>query len=305
MRAEEHRHDRGRRGYHGGLERRAYRPYWGWSAQSGQMEMMDLAEYVDAYRAGYQQAMEEYQNQWSTMVAGMAPAAGQLSSWAEAAGRGSTGPMRHHHGRHEHSHGGHRCEHCGHEHHDECCGCEHDHRPCDHHDCTCECCVSGDADIVVNARCGEIRIITIEIENDTRRAREDVTFEVGDVRTSGGRSLPWVVRLDQQGPVTLEPCSRTTLLLEVAIRCGDNKDDVGESGASAPSTRRGAARASASESAAAERAATNLVDVDHCEVGYATVTVKGCLLRPIVVAIAVLPRQCGAHRVTCSCSCCC
>lgn len=255
------------------------------------MEMMDLAEYADAYRTGYQQVMDEYQNQWDTMVSAMAPGGGPR-------------PMRHHHGRHDHSGSAPWCEQCGHEHHEGCCGDDHAHGPCDHHDCTCDCCVSADADVVVYARCGETRIVTIEIDNDTRREREGVTFEVGDVRTSGGRLLPWAVQLDQQGPVTLEPCSRTTLLLQVTIRCGEN-EDVGDSGGSAPSARRRASRGTEGEVAVAERVATKTPDVDHCEVGYATVTVRGCLLRPIVVAIAVLPRQCGAHRVMCSCSCCC
>jgi hypothetical protein len=262
------------------------------------MQMMDLVEYVDAYRTGYQQAMDEYQNQWESIVATMAPA-GQQSPWPGPVGRAQPGTMRHRHGHHRHDEG---C--CGHEHHHGCCGHEHDIGGCDRHECGCECCVSADADVIMNAHCGETRIATIEIENDTRRAREDVTFEVGDVRTSGGRPLPWGVQLDQQGPVTLEPCSRTTLLLEVVIRCGDNQDDVAQSEASTQPSRRGGSRR-AGTNVATQGAAANTLDVDHCEVGYVTVTVKGCLVRPIVVAIAVLPRQCGAHHVTCGCSCCC
>ena len=46
------------------------------------------------------------------------------------------------------------------------------------------------------------------------------------------------------------------------------------------------------------------IDVDDCEVGYVTIRVGGCLVRPIVVAIAVLPRDCDAYHASCSCSCC-
>jgi hypothetical protein len=45
-------------------------------------------------------------------------------------------------------------------------------------------------------------------------------------------------------------------------------------------------------------------DVDSCEVGYVTVRLGGCLVRPIVVAIAAVPPACGAYCAGCSCSCC-
>jgi hypothetical protein len=34
------------------------------------------------------------------------------------------------------------------------------------------------------------------------------------------------------------------------------------------------------------------------------VRAEGCLVRPLVVAVAVLPNDCGAHRSGCSCGCC-
>jgi hypothetical protein len=40
-------------------------------------------------------------------------------------------------------------------------------------------------------------------------------------------------------------------------------------------------------------------------VGYVTVRVGGCLVRPIVVAVAVLPDDCGAYTAACSCGDCC
>ena len=58
---------------------------------------------------------------------------------------------------------------------------------------------------MVYARCGEFRVIPIEIENETRKVREDVSVEVSDVRSAGGRDLGWQVGIDKQGPLTLQP----------------------------------------------------------------------------------------------------
>jgi hypothetical protein len=49
---------------------------------------------------------------------------------------------------------------------------------------------------------------------------------------------------------------------------------------------------------------TRLGSVDRCEVGYATIRAEGCLVRPIVLAVAVLPDDCDAYRRPCSCGCC-
>jgi hypothetical protein len=58
-----------------------------------------------------------------------------------------------------------------------------------------------------------------------------------------------------------------------------------------------------------ERASAAAVDagagsVDRCEVGYATLRADGCIVRPIVLAVAVLPDDCDAYRRPCSCGCC-
>jgi hypothetical protein len=41
-------------------------------------------------------------------------------------------------------------------------------------------------------------------------------------------------------------------------------------------------------------------DVDQCEVGYVTIRLGGCLVSPIVVAIAVLPDSCDSYQAGCS-----
>ena len=266
--------------------------YWGWSHANERMEMMDLASYLDAYRVGYQQASDDMQARWQqyadALLGGAVPP-------------GPTGLRTgHHRHQHEHHHG---CEHCEaghgwerHEHHGDCCHECHD-------DCSCECCISNDADVVVYARCGEVRVVPIEIENDTRRARPDVTVEVSDVRTAGGRVLPWAVRLDTEGPLTLEPCSRTTIELAVQVSCGER---TVEKPAPAEPVRGAKGKASAEQettgAVSVDRTAT---DVDRCEVGYLSVRVEGCLLRPIVIAVAARPKHCDAFVMGCSCSCCC
>ena len=109
--------------------------------------------------------------------------------------------------------------------HDYDCRCGHCHdRGCGHdYDCRCDCCIK-DADYVVYARCFERRLVPIQIENDTRKVREDVTLEVSEVRSAGGRVLPWKVSVRPQSPITLPPCSTTEIDLLVEIDCDDSDD---------------------------------------------------------------------------------
>jgi hypothetical protein len=173
-----------------------------------------------------------------------------------------------------------------HHHHRDCdCGCR-EHRGC--RDCHCECCVC-DADILVHVRCGELRRIPLTFDNDTRRDRP-VTLELGKFLTSGGRDLGWTAKLSETS-FTLHPCDEHTVLLGVGIQCDANKT---------PGT---------TNQPPATGDVTNRIDVpggtvDRCEVGYATIRAEGCLTRPIVVAIAVLPDDCDAYHHPCGCDCC-
>jgi hypothetical protein len=152
---------------------------------------------------------------------------------------------------------------------------------------------------VVYARCGELRVIPIEIANDTRKVRENVDVDVSTVRTSGGRVLPWATIARPAGPLNLEPCSKTKLELIVHIECGEEKKE-------APPARGAAAREATKDPVTRlVELREGLTDVDSCEVGYTTIRLGGCLVRPIVVAIAVLPLDCDSYRAFCSCSCCC
>jgi hypothetical protein len=272
--------------------------YYGWSHDDARMQMMDLPQYLDSFRLGYERALADLQSQLASLTQAYMPGAyAPMAPAPPPAGRGA----HEHGGRHWHEHG----DRHHHDHHD--CGCDCDDcshsRGCRGNDCRCECCIV-DADYVVYARCFERRVVPIEIANDTRKVREDVTLEVSDVRSAGGRVLPWRVTVRPESPLTLPPCSTTEIDLRVDIVCGDgddnDNDDEGQGDTKASGTRK-ATRAQAAEAASRTDVVT---DVDECEVGYVTIRVDGCLIRPIVVAIAVLPRSCDAYHAGCSCSCC-
>lgn len=292
-----HRQNRGR---HGSSAARGAPMYYGWSHDEARMQMMALPDYLDSFRLGYERALEDLQGQFADVTQSFMPAA-----YAPTGQRhiGRHGPSHHDHD-HDHEH------HCGCSDHD--CGC-HDHRGhrgrdcgCGRHDdCRCDCCIV-DADYVIYARCFERRVVPIQVENDTRKVREDVNLEVSDVRSSGGRVLPWSVSVRPRSPLTLEPCSTTEIDLLVEIECGDKDQDTEpQVDRKAAGQKAAAAKDSADGEASSRFARDEPADVDGCEVGYVTIRVGGCIIRPIVVAIAVLSRDCGAYHAGCSCSDCC
>lgn len=293
--------------------------YWGWSPDSGQMEMMDLRRYVDSIRAGYDRALEDLYGRLSALsqtYGAAMPVTGPTPFTMPLAGPGPGGGRRGRRHGHGHDRGGQGC--CGE---DE--GHDHDHGHgrhqhggcCDDDDCRCECCIV-DADIVVYARCGEVRVVPIAIENDTRKDREDVELEVGEFRSGGGRELPWKAALSQKGPLTVRGCDTVKVELLVGVVCG--REATADAGRQAGQPKEAAREAKGARPAAGAeevpagqllRVATDVRDrtggVDSCTVGYVTVRVSGCLVRPIVVAVAVLPDDCGAYTATCSCGDCC
>jgi hypothetical protein len=271
--------------------------YYGWSHDEGRMQMMDLPSYLDSFRSGYERAIEDLQSQLTSLAQSMMPSGSAATAWPQyQAPKGWQPGARQHDQPHHHHHG----DDCGchdhersHDRHDDHCGCR---CHCDHN-CHCTCCIV-DADYVVYARCEERRVIPIQIENDTRRARENVTIDVSDVRTSGGRVLPWKASVLPRESLTIEACSSTEIDLQVEIDCTADKDPDQPK----QTPRKAAARAEEQQAVVRAR---ERVDVDDCEVGYVTIRLEGCLVRPIVVAIAVLPRDCEAFHASCSCSCCC
>jgi hypothetical protein len=141
-------------------------------------------------------------------------------------------------------------------------------------DCHCDCCIC-DSDVVVHARCGESRRIPITFENDTRRDRE-VTLELSKFTTAGGRDLQWPATLSET-KFTLRPCGEHTVIVSVDVRCDQVPGDVANQQAGA---------------------------VDRCEVGYGSLRADGCTVRPVMMAVAVLPNDCDAYRCPCG-GCCC
>jgi hypothetical protein len=164
-------------------------------------------------------------------------------------------------------------------HHHHGCGC-HDH----HHDCSCDCCIHC-ADLVEYARCGEVRNIPVTFDNDTRRERQ-VTLELGQFKSENGQPANWQASLSET-TFTLPPCGEKTVILRVSINCGDSTTTP--PGTTQPN------------GDAAQRAAS----VDSCKVAYASLKADGCVVRPLIIAVAVLPDHCGAHHAGCGCGCCC
>jgi hypothetical protein len=141
---------------------------------------------------------------------------------------------------------------------------------CEPDPCACRCCVS-DADLLVEGRVGERRIVSLEIENSWRRPR-DIELELSSwTKTPDGTE----VAAEIVGPAsfTLGPCDEK--LVALAITIGGTAVDRDQT-----------------------------VDVADCAVAYADLRIKGCDIRSVRIAVAILPRDCDAYRVDCACGCC-
>jgi len=275
--------------------------YFGYCHRSKQYRMMDLPDYVSNTQEGMSNLMNDGATAYQNMMAGY----GGGTGYAGAAGGTSTQPYKR-------AWQGQRD--CG-------CGCGGRHQDCG---CHCECCVT-DADVLIHARCGELRRIPLTFENDTRRDKP-VTLELGKFLSQGGKDLGWSAQLTET-QFTLRPCDENTVSLLVGIRC--KTDDTTSTNPNTPGTNVPGSTANTSPNAAANAPATGARDnpqlsinrdavagldlsaiearlgkVDRCEVGYATIRAEGCLTRPIVVAIAVLPEDCDSFRHPCGCGCC-
>lgn len=136
--------------------------------------------------------------------------------------------------------------------------------------CACRCCVSN-ADLLLEARVGERRVISLEIENTWRRPR-DIELELSSW-TATPQGAEVTARIIGPTSFTLDPCSDQLVALEVDI--GVAGDDQG-----------------------------NLTDVTTCAVAYADLRIKGCDIRSVRLAVAILPRDCDAYKVDCACGCC-
>jgi len=152
------------------------------------------------------------------------------------------------------------------------------HQHHDEQDCSCNCCIRC-ADLVEYAHCGEVRQIPITFENETRRER-DVKLQLGSFVTESGQETAWQPSLSET-EFKLPPCGEKTVVLTVSVECG-------RIGTQSPGTN--------------DR--QQAVSVDSCKVVYGTLRGDGCIVRPLVIAVAILPIHCGAHRAGCGCGCC-
>jgi hypothetical protein len=175
-----------------------------------------------------------------------------------------------------------------------CDGCD-ECDPCVDADCRCQCCV-GDADLLVYARLGERRVVPISVENTRRRERE-VQVSLSTFTTASGKSSGVRGQLLPPTDFTVAPCQEreVTLLLAATGATGDqDKEDVVED-------LRESMEAAVAD---AEERRERLPDVEECEVAYADLRVVGCDVRPVRIAVAVLPRDCASYSVACGCGCC-
>jgi hypothetical protein len=245
--------------------------YYGYCDRSRRYRMMDLPDFMTNVQQGMTRMVTDAQAAYQDM----------LSGYQRPGSRGSGERVRG-----ERPHGG-GCHDCGC--HERCCS-----------DCHCECCVT-DADVLVHARCGEIRRIPVTFENDSRRERH-VKLELDKFVTKGGLDLKWNTLLSET-EFTVKPCDERTIIVSVLVRCdtfkgGSQGDTPQPSDPAKPGGSVDAARVMST--AASDR----LGSVDRCEVAYATLRAEGCAVRPAVLAVAVLPDDCDAYRRSCSCGCC-
>jgi hypothetical protein len=148
---------------------------------------------------------------------------------------------------------------------------------CRSESCHCTCCVY-DADLVVHARLGELRVVPVRISNERSRTR-NITLQLSEFTSSGGREVPIRGAILTRTEFELESCAHedATILVQAA---------------------------QAPLSLEQRREEGRLEDVDDCVVGYADLRIQGCDIRPVRIAVALLPRDCDAYEARCSCGCC-
>lgn len=142
-------------------------------------------------------------------------------------------------------------------------------------DCQCQCCIV-DADLLVYARVGERHIVPVVIENNRRRERT-IELQLSDWSHPKEQPVDVVAQIMAPTHFTLAACAEQAVILAI-----DVKPNAGST----------------------DKPRNELTDVDQCTVCYADLRVKGCDLRAIRVAVAILPRDCDEYVVDCGCGCC-
>ena len=256
-------------------------------------------EYLTTLRDGFAGAVQQWMDQstaawdqWSQAWSPVVAAAGLGMPGAPGGARG------HQHGGHHHK--GHQHE--GHHHGERDCGA----KDCGCHDScgcgdACDCCVP-EADVVVHARAGEVRVVPFRLHNPWRRERE-VSLEIGPWHRCSGDDLQIRAELEEK-KLVLGPCEDRVVRLLLSTR--GSADDGSSNTKDTKDTKEGRGATATLDVAgdvtgARTRRAT---DVDSCASAYADVRFEGCA-RSQRVAVVVLPADCDAVEVGCDCGCCC
>lgn len=155
------------------------------------------------------------------------------------------------------------------------CGCGH---CCAPDKCHCRCCIS-DADLVVYSRVGERRVVPLIVENHYRRERT-IHLDLSKWTTRGGLPVNVTAQLEATD-FKLAACEERSVALTVEV--GFTPESPNDPDREEPRQR---------------------PDVDECKVYYADLRVEGCDIRPVRIALALLPRDCAAHKIHCRCTCC-
>jgi hypothetical protein len=298
-------------------------------------------EYLTTLRDGFADAVQQWVDQstsawdqwsqaWSPAVAAVglampgAPSAapghhrkgghrhGEKGCGCGDSGEGCREHRGHHGERHQQRH--HRCD-CGEGHaHGQASGC--------HDSCcqdACDCCVP-EADVIVRARAGEVRVVPFRLHNPWRRERE-VSLEVGPWHVCSADDDLEIRAILEEDKVVLKPCEDRVVRLLISTR-GSNDDDSSSTkdkdpndpavpaepvDVAKPADKAKPARVTSRKPvdvAVAVNTTRRTTDVESCVSAYADVRFEGCA-RPQRVAVVVLPAECDAVEVGCDCGCCC
>jgi hypothetical protein len=163
-------------------------------------------------------------------------------------------------------------------------------RRCRSDDCECRCCLD-DVDFAIYAHLGERRVLQLVLENERHRERE-VTLDLSEWTTRGGRPAPVKTVVVEPRTFVLPPCGEQKVIIAVEIAPTDQ----------APGSQATAGQVTGEASAATSQRTP--LDVDECLVAVADLRFTGCDRRPLRLAIAIQPRDCGAYWVDCGCGCC-
>ena len=127
--------------------------------------------------------------------------------------------------------------------------------------------------MIVYARLGERRVVPIVLEN-SRRREKTIHLEMSEFKTRGGDQLGVKSVLTEPVDFPLPACSEHQSVLVVELGGAGFANEAGRT------------------------------DVDECKVLYSDLRVEGCDIRPLRLALAVLPRDCDPFEVDCGCTCC-